>query len=191
MNLNGKAILRRARKFNSNFLLVKSTHPLNPLASGTRYACRCLTVGKLAAAMMCCLWIQGCVAPEPGQKPVHQALGDRDRNRALTLIKSGALDKQVDVQLSKVTALYLASSQNFYEVAQELINRGASPNVKCEHGRTPVHAAAHVRATATLKILLDNGGDVHVLARGNPAYRSKVVSPLDWSVAEIAPPGPA
>lgn len=71
-------------------------------------------------------------------------------------------DCKLDVQDSfGRTALHYASDMGFSDVVFSLLTVGANANLADRNGYYPLHAAASIKNIDTIKVLVENGHDVH------------------------------
>jgi ankyrin repeat protein len=98
--------------------------------------------------------------------PLMASIGSpySDSKMSLALIRAGA-----DVNIADsdgVTALWTAATTGSEEVIEELLKRGADPNVQPRSlgypGYTPLHMASVNGATKTVQLLLKFGADPHI-----------------------------
>ncbi|MCU1240880.1 MAG: hypothetical protein JWO71_1606 [Candidatus Acidoferrum typicum] len=73
------------------------------------------------------------------------------------LLKNGADVKQAARNAQKVTALHAGASRGGAEIVKMLLEAGADPNTKQEHGFVPLHSAAANGNVAVIALLLKYG----------------------------------
>jgi len=123
------------------------------------------------------------VPTEPSQPPVVDiwaatSQGDLDtvKRHLATGIDIDAAFIAPGIPASGATPLHMAVLSDQREIAQFLMDKGASINAqaKDEHGGTPLHWAAVLGRIEIARRLMDAGADVNV--KDNNAY-----TPLDWT----------
>ena len=67
-------------------------------------------------------------------------------------------------------ALHVAIIRNEYNIAKELIDLGIEINARGDLGHTPLHEAASNGHIGLVKLLVENGADVHALNEGVPPF---------------------
>lgn len=107
------------------------------------------------------------VADETGRAPLHWAVLWNDNEAVGALLDRGAaVDRRAGAFDSGVTALILAAWTGKNRLVDELLRRGADPNVVDDNGETALHWAAATDQAAALRLLLAGGADA---ARRNHA----------------------
>ena len=106
---------------------------------------------------------------EESLKPRHTPLAALTHKGGLDMIALGLpagmlLDRDGPYDWS---ALYWACAEGRADVAECLLNFGASVNTRCKHGWTPLHAAAMGRHADVCKLLLERGAVPHVFTEMN------------------------
>lgn len=93
--------------------------------------------------------------------PLHYVVEQGDIPSIDYLVERGALVNVATVQ--KITPLHVAAVQhNNQEVAQWLLNHGASIDFQDQFGNTPLHVAAYFNRKAIVKLLIERGAQVGI-----------------------------
>lgn len=110
------------------------------------------------------------------------SLSDAHRRSTLVLAIEHGLVRlsrallDLGVTLRDPTALALAAQSARPDVVALLLARGADPNER-DPGGTPLHRAVEAADIASVRLLLDAGGDPHVRARGMPSAYQAALDP--------------
>ena len=118
------------------------------------------------AVLICALalgaWLTGALGPPAVGSEIHSAvfLGGLAKVRAL-LQANPALANEVDPS-SGQTPLHYAVQQKRLEIARELLNHGADPNLRDKSGNTPLTAAVAWGGLQEAELLLAHGADINV-----------------------------
>ena len=118
-----------------------------------------------------------------GLTELHKAVLDSDISLIQLLLGAGA-SANVKEAKSGWTPLMIATLQDNCEVMELLINHNANVNeVEESHNHTALHIAAECKGSSTdrVGILLNNGGDLHVLDKEGycPAFRALTTDNLE------------
>jgi ankyrin repeat protein len=106
-------------------------------------------------------------APGLGTALIY-AIYAQQEQAAVYLLEKGAAYKG---KYGGNTSLGMAAYRNAPNVVNALLKKGADPNIKDSHKRTPLHQAADEGHTKITEILLKAGADIHALNElGKPRY---------------------
>lgn len=108
--------------------------------------------------------------------PLHVAA--KDGNLEILKILLTAKDADVNVTGGNLQTP-LHNAIGYPEVTQFLIGKGATVNVQCCHGYTPLHFAVSNSKLESVKILVDNGASPYIAS-----YPLCSSTPLDWANGE-------
>ena len=104
------------------------------------------------------------IIDEHGNSPIHQAIGDYNRNNpteldtiARELIRAAGPIATIVRDRNGRTPLHIAALYGNLRIAGLLLSRGANPNIKDDAGNTPLHLARNLDITNQL---LRHGADV-------------------------------
>ncbi|XP_068435802.1 ankyrin repeat domain-containing protein 66 [Clinocottus analis] len=85
---------------------------------------------------------------------LHQAAAAGDLGRVQEILRQNECDpNQRDIDWSCKTPLHWAAAQGHTETVQVLVEHGARPCLRTEHGWTPAHSAAEAGRLAVLRLL--------------------------------------
>jgi hypothetical protein len=109
-----------------------------------------------------------------------RALFNQDQKAALAAIAAGANPEGGPLWKGPGSPLYDAVYEHMWDVALELVNRGANVNARTAEGNTPLLAALEVPSAVAPQVvsaLLDHGADANVSnSEGNTALALAVLS---------------
>jgi ankyrin repeat protein len=93
--------------------------------------------------------------------PIAISIDQGDRKLFNIFLSQGAL--LLAEPVAKRTALHQAAQSGFEGIVQDLLAAGSDPNVRDIYGCTPLHLAAWCYRKATVRTLVDHGGDLRAL----------------------------
>ncbi|XP_062368319.1 B-cell lymphoma 3 protein homolog [Cinclus cinclus] len=96
--------------------------------------------------------------PHPGLTPLHVAVASGSRESVLVLLEHGADVDAVDIKSGRSALLHAVENDDL-EMAELLLQRGASVNAQSYAGCTALHAAAGRGLLRLLRLLLRCGAD--------------------------------
>jgi ankyrin repeat protein len=89
--------------------------------------------------------------------PLHQAVGSKNLEVVMYLLKNGADVSIVDSNGS--TALHWAANRGLFEISSLLVASGAKVNIKNQKGLTPIDIASQAGQTKIVDLLIKVGAD--------------------------------
>jgi len=119
--------------------------------------------------------------------PIFQAIDDNNLDKVKELCSNSETSSMIDQQYEKKTPLIYAIIKKNSEIAQYLIEKGASLKCKDAEGYTPLHYASLTKNIAVAQFLLQKGADIEaVTIHGEtPLSRSTVSEESEFQVAQF------
>jgi ankyrin repeat protein len=129
--------------------------PDNPSVSDFR----CLAhVPFLARAL--CFWLASAIATIAVADEIHSAVTSGDLSRVRALLQASPALLDAPELLTGQTPLHYALQSSRIEITQELLARGANPNLRDKSGSTPLMVATSWGRLRETELLLAHGADL-------------------------------